>query len=690
MNVAEALHRAVSSLAAGDLGQTKAICGQVLEVQRNQPDALHLLGVIALQQCNHQNAVDLIQKAIQENENNPSFFSTLGEAYRGLGQIDHAISAFERALEINPSWAAAHGGLGNAFANLGEIDRALASYERAIEIDPNMTQIHYNLGNAHAANGDLENAVAAYRRSIALNPTFADSHYNLANVLQVRGELISAVASYEDVVEIAPGFADAWYNMGNALRKLERLDAARQAYERALALNSSLAGAHLHLGTIAKVQARLDDALRSFNRAIEIEPTFAAAHSGRAHVYLIQGNTEDAIAGFRHAIELDPKFAWGYIGLSSALAEADRIPEAREASQGALQRQRTIELPAKGRNPIGRVLILKGIESTYFRINPDDDLIAIGGMNNADFHFDRTRFHSVSFYIDGFDPRTEAELLPACDVIFNAISDVDSFPMSQEIATMIAADASVPVINPPEIVARTQRHKNYQSLHELEGIVFPATVRLEERLGSRSQIVACLDEAGISLPVLVRRVGTHSARSLEKADDIEQLEAYFERHREGPYYIVAFRNFLDRQGHYVKMRMFFIDGAMYPNHFLVSKDWKIDVTPEIYDLMSANDWMLGSAKQFHADPESFLGKDAYHALASIHSKLSLDYFGVDFTQLDDGRIFVFEANATMRIPYIASGELDPAPYRKPSIEAIIEALSALLEKKIEASKSQIL
>ena len=82
-----------------------------------------------------------------------------------------------------------------------------------------------------------------------------------------------------------------------------------------------------------------------------------------------------------------------------------------------------------------------------------------------------------------------------------------------------------------------------------------------------------------------------------------------------------------------------------------------------------------------------LGKDAYYDLASIHKILPLDYFGVNFTQLDDGRIFVFEANGSMRIPYIELGELDPAPYRKPSIEAIVEALSVLLEDKIEVLKS---
>ena len=83
-----------------------------------------------------------------------------------------------------------------------------------------------------------------------------------------------------------------------------------------------------------------------------------------------------------------------------------------------------------------------------------------------------------------------------------------------------------------------------------------------------------------------------------------------------------------------------------------------------------------------------LGKDAYRGLASIHKLLPLDYSGVYFNQINDGTLLMSEANAAMRIPYLASGKLDSAPYRKPLIEAIVEAPSVLPEDKIEVLKSK--
>ena len=626
MKVRDALEKAAASFHKGDLKQVESICRKVLKAHREQPDALHLLGVVALQRSDHNRAVELIEKALKTRPRNASYEANLGEAYIGLGQLDHAVTVFERALEIDPNRAEAYCGLGNAKLALEKVDDALLSYARAIQIDPTLAQAHYNKGAAHSRKGEADDAISAYRQAIALRPSFADAHFNLGNLLSARGEQMAASNAYENAVEAEPSFVKAWYNLGNALSKLGRLEMARQAYARALELDESLAGAHVHLGTIAKIQGRLDNALGELERAIEIEPNNALAHCEKAHVLLLQGQTKVAIAGYQRAIEIEPTFAWAYVSLSGALAAAEMFEEAREVSQQAVRLRRTFAWPFLGRNAIGRVLVLKTIESTHFRIDPDDSIAAIGAMNKADFFFDRTRFQQASFYMDGLNPSVESGVLPECDVIFNAISDVDLVPKSHEIAKAIAADATVPIINAPEIVANSQRHKNYLSFRDLDGVIFPATIRLEERLTPSRNITADLEDAGISFPVLIRRVGTHTGESLEKVDRIEQLESYFGKHRHGPYYIAAFRDLIDDRGAYLKMRAFMIDGELYPSQFLVSDTWNVNVGPKVYQMMSEHDWMLESAEHFFADPESYLGTDAYRALVSIREKLPLDFF----------------------------------------------------------------
>jgi hypothetical protein len=182
--------------------------------------------------------------------------------------------------------------------------------------------------------------------------------------------------------------------------------------------------------------------------------------------------------------------------------------------------------------------------------------------------------------------------------------------------------------------------------------------------------------------VLARRAGTHTGETLVKADSAKQLVEFFSKHPKGPYYLAEYIDFSNDKGAYQKMRVYLVDGVVYPSQCFFSKEWNVHVSDALYKYMTSNNWMIAAAKRFHADPEDYLGKDAYRALESVHAKIPLDFFGIDFTQLADGTLLLFEVNATMRLPYLDSGELDTAPYRKPGVQAIEQALQRLLKERI--------
>lgn len=684
MNVGKPLQNAVQAFQAGHLGQVEAICGKILKTHPQQPDALHLLGAVALREGRHEKAIALIEAAVEQSPDNAYFHANLGEAYRAHGRFERAVPCFERALEIDPERAEAHSGLGNILLAQGKADDALVHYDRALALNANLAPAHYNRGNALFEAGRLDEAIAAYRKAVAVNPYFGDAFFNLGNALSALGELANAASAYEEATRAAPHFAKAHHNLGNAYRKLGRFDGASKAYRRALEIDATLAGAHVHLGTIAKLQGRLTEALASFDRAIELEPDFALAHSERAHTLLLRKRTTDSIASYRRSVDLAPQFAWGWMGLSSALAEDGQTAEACAASQKALRLRRSFEWPFLGRKPIGRVVVLKGIEDSHFTVGRGDQLKFKGGVNNVDSHFDRTRFAQCSFYVDGLDTDGGLGDLPDCDVIFNAISDPDAMPRSYEIAKSIAGIARVPVLNPPDAVAKTLRNLNYEAMRGIDGILFPKTLRLETRIATKRALMELLDAAEIELPVLARATGTHAGESLEKVDTADQLWDYFSTHEAASYFITQFHDYTIESGDYLKMRFHVIDHVLYPNQLYLSDDWNVQGYPHVKERMLAHDWMIERASRFLRDPEGYLGKDAFRAVSAACDLVPLDYFGIDFTLLADGRILVFEANANMQIPYVAS---EAIAQRKPCIEAIGRALNEMIENRMGLLKT---
>ena len=59
-------------------------------------------------------------------------------------------------------------------------------------------------------------------------------------------------------------------------------------------------------------------------------------------------------------------------------------------------------------------------------------------------------------------------------------------------------------------------------------------------------------------------------------------------------------------------------------------------------------------------------------------RLDLDYCGVDFSLLPDGRVLVFEANATMLVH--PEPENGPLAHKNPAVATICEAFQALLRR----------
>ena len=100
MTINQAMQTAVGHHQAGRVAEAEAIYRQVLAVQPQNPDALHLLGVIALQTGHPEAAIQLITQALAVKTDDSSFHSNLGEAYRSIGRQEEAIPCYERALTI--------------------------------------------------------------------------------------------------------------------------------------------------------------------------------------------------------------------------------------------------------------------------------------------------------------------------------------------------------------------------------------------------------------------------------------------------------------------------------------------------------------------------------------------------------------------------------------------------------------
>jgi len=304
MTIQQALEIAVQHHQAGRLADAEALYRQILAVEPNNADALHLLGVVALQVGRHDLAVESIRNAVVLDPNNPIANSNLGEAYHALDRLDEAVISYRRALQLSPNFPAAHNKLGNALKDRGQLGEAVQAYRRAIEQKRDYPDAHINLGIALRARGEVDEAIASYRRALELEPHVPAAHNNLGNALKDRGQLDPAIEAYRRALELKPDYAAAHYNLGVALRAQGQFDEAIAAYRRALELNPNSPEAYNNLGNALRDRAQFDQAVDAYRCALELKPDFLEAHNNLGVALKDLGQIDEAVAAYRRSLQL--------------------------------------------------------------------------------------------------------------------------------------------------------------------------------------------------------------------------------------------------------------------------------------------------------------------------------------------------------------------------------------------------
>lgn len=215
-NVAALLREALAEHQSGHTAQAERRYRQVLSEDPQNPDALHLLGMLIAPK-DAQAAFGLVERAIALRPATAIFHNSLGTVSASRGDYHRAIQAFTQAIQLSPKYAAAHANLGTALAQANRLDDAEAQQRQALACDPNYAEAWSHLGDTLRRQGRFQEAIAAQQKAIALQPNLAVAHNNLGALLRETGEFDQAFAEFERAVQLQPTYAPAHYNFALAL-----------------------------------------------------------------------------------------------------------------------------------------------------------------------------------------------------------------------------------------------------------------------------------------------------------------------------------------------------------------------------------------------------------------------------------------------------------------------------------------
>ncbi len=284
--------RGVEFYRQGNPAEAERICGQLLQRWPRHFEALHLLGIIALQAGRPAQASELIGKALAVKPDSADAHCNLGIALDGLGRPADALASYDKAIALDPAYDAAYVNRSVPLMALERFAEALASCDRAVTLNPASAEAHNNRGLALKGLKRRVEALQSWDEAIALKSDFADAYSNRGIVLNELKRHAEALASCDKAISLKPDFANAHNNRGNALYNLQRPSEALESYDKVLALRPDFADAHCNRGIAFADLGRLADAAVSCDRAIALKPDNAEAYFNKSCAALLSGDFE--------------------------------------------------------------------------------------------------------------------------------------------------------------------------------------------------------------------------------------------------------------------------------------------------------------------------------------------------------------------------------------------------------------
>jgi tetratricopeptide (TPR) repeat protein len=559
-------------------------------------------------------------RAAKRYPKHPLGWKASAKARLHLGKAAEALPILSRLVKLAPDDADAFNDLGAAQQKLGLLDAAVTSYQRAVALNPNAPESYSNLGSALCDVARFDEAAAAAQHAVDLDPASPAAHNNLGNVFREMGRPAEAEACYRRSLALKPNALETPINLGGILETLGRWADARASYQLAIQVHPGSGIAHHALGRLlSRLGEQDDEATRCLQRAIALNAADTNTYAELGNILMRKQQPDAALVMFRHAQQLQPLMTW----------RANQ----EKAEFSAL----FLDTPMAGSVPIDYLAGRAGYDRHFHCVIPDTPV---------DIDLLRTK----------------------ADVVFNMICNAEDGAEILQQAADLVQRLGRPTVNHPNLIMRTDRETMARSLADIPGCVVAKTIRIAG--------ATVADEfAGLSMPQLVRVVGTHGGQDFEKCETPEEIAAFTSKKPNLDYYLTEYIDYHSADGFFRKYRVIFIDGEILPYHLAIHDHWKVH---HFRTDMAHHPWMRTEEARFLADMPGALGTANLHALRAIAKATGLDYGGVDFGIDAAGRIVVFEANASM---LIHDEKAECFAYKNEYIARIKNAFDAMLARR---------
>jgi len=122
----------------------------------------------------------LFMHALAVTSNNDVAENNLGIVFLRKGKLDDAISLLQAAVDLRPENSPAHENLAKALLQKGQVADALVHYRKLLELQPDNIEVHNIVGTVLIQQGHIREGVEEWQKVLVIQPDNGNAMSNLA------------------------------------------------------------------------------------------------------------------------------------------------------------------------------------------------------------------------------------------------------------------------------------------------------------------------------------------------------------------------------------------------------------------------------------------------------------------------------------------------------------------------------
>ncbi|MDD7887030.1 lipopolysaccharide assembly protein LapB [Flavivirga sp. 57AJ16] len=252
----------------------------------------------------HQQAIDVLKKALELTDDVIDIYSLIGMEYLFLDQFENAKMYFMKCLEEDLEDYSSLYNIIYCFEYLNQNEEAISYLNVFLDKNPYCEVAWHQLGKQYYTLKKYKKALAAFDFAIISDDTFVGAYLERGKVLEALKRYEDAIENYSISLKLDEPTSFALLRIGNCYEKLKNDDLAVQYYYKTVHEDPLLDKGWIAITKYYNRQKKYQKALYYINKAINIDPENVIYWKLYSQINQRLNFYEEAERGFKRTLEL--------------------------------------------------------------------------------------------------------------------------------------------------------------------------------------------------------------------------------------------------------------------------------------------------------------------------------------------------------------------------------------------------